>query len=294
MSTVAGPLARLPRQGRQVFLMWLVATAIAEPLIVLVLGPHLPPGRMTSEAGAQTDANVLMTALVAPIVLLLWIYFGYSLVVFRARGAAIEDGRPIFGHMPTQALWIALTSAVVIALAAWGSYTLIVSSDGAGGGQGPNPVALPSDPPGDAPLQVQVIGQQWNWTYRFPAYGNVETAHLELPAAKPPAVSTVELHVTSLDVTHSFWAYELGVKADAVPGVDNIVFVHPRRTGSFSIRCAELCGLWHGHMFQTGQVVSGDQFKAWIAQQQAAGSLNHKYLPPYGRTYFPKPTRRAG
>jgi cytochrome c oxidase subunit 2 len=268
--------------------IWFVCTAVAVPLIVLVLGPHLPPGRMTSEAGAQRDANVLMTALVAPVVLLIWIYFAYSLVVFRARGAAIEDGRPLFGHMPTQTAWVALTSAIVVALAAWGSYTLIVSSDGAGGGQGPNPVALPSDPPGDT-LQVQVIGQQWNWTYRFPSYGGIETAHLELPASTP-----IELHVTSLDVTHSFWAYELGVKADAVPGVDNIVFVHARRTGSFSIRCAELCGLWHGHMFQTGQVVTGAQFASWIAQQQAAGKLVQKYLPPYARTYSPEPTRRAG
>ncbi len=288
MSAVGAPTARVPRHGRRIFAIWLVCTAAAVPLIVYVLGPHLPPGRMTSEAGAQTDANTVMTALVAPIVLLIWICVAYSLVVFRARGAAIEDGRPIFGHAPTQTLWILMTTAIVLGLAAWGSYTLIASSDGAGGGQGPNPVALPSDPPGDT-LQVQVIGQQWNWTYRFPAYGNVETAHLELPSSTP-----IELHVTSLDVTHSFWAYELGVKADAVPGVDNIVFVHPRRAGSFSIRCAELCGLWHGHMFQTGQIVSGDRFKAWIAQQQAAGKLNHKYLPPYGRTYFPDPTRRAG
>jgi cytochrome c oxidase subunit 2 len=288
VSAVTARIARVPRHGRRIFAIWLVCTAAAVPLIVYVLGPHLPPGRMTNEAGAQTDANVLMTALVAPIVLLIWIYFAYSLVVFRARGAAIEDGRPIFGHAPTQTVWIVLTSAIVLALAAWGSYTLIASADGAGGGQGPNPVALPSDPPGDA-LQVQVIGQQWNWTYRFPAYGDVETAHLELPSSTP-----IELHVTSLDVTHSFWAYELGVKADAVPGADNIVFLHSRRTGSFSIRCAELCGLWHGHMFQTGQVVSPDQFRAWIAQQQAAGKLNHKYLPRYGRTYYPEPLRRAG
>jgi len=257
------------------------------PLIVLVLGPHLPPGRMSSEAGAQTDANTLMTALVAPIVLLIWVYFAYSLVVFRAQSTSIEDGRPIFGHMPTQTVWVAMTTVIVVALAAWGSYTLIVSSDGTGGGQGPNPIALPKN--ASRALQVQVIGQQWNWTYRFPAYGNVETAHLELPAG-----SDIEFHVTSLDVTHSFWAYELGVKADAVPGADNIAFVHPRRTGSFSIRCAELCGLWHGHMFQTGQVVTGAQFDAWIAQQQAAGKLNHKYLPPYSRSYYPEPTRRAG
>jgi cytochrome c oxidase subunit II len=288
VSAVATPIARVPRHGRRVFAIWLVCTAVAVPLIVLVLGPHLPPGHMTTEASAQTDTNTVMTALVAPLVLLVWISVAYSLVVFRARAGAIEDGRPIFGHLPTQTLWVAMTTAIVVALAAYGSYTLIASADGAGGGQGPNPVALPSDPPGDA-LQVQVIGQQWNWTYRFPGYGNVETAHLELPVG-----TDIELHVTSLDVTHSFWAYELGVKADAVPGVDNIVFVHARRTGSFSIRCAELCGLWHGHMFQTGQVVTPSQFNTWIAQQQAAGKLNHKYLPPYSRAYFPEPTRRAG
>jgi cytochrome c oxidase subunit 2 len=287
MSAIGVHIERLPRHGRRILLIWLVCTAAAVPLIVLVLGPHLPPGRMSSEARSQTDANMVMTAVVAPIVLLIWVYFAYSLVVFRARGTAIEDGRPLFGHMPTQTSWVAMTTAIVLALAAWGSYTLIVSAAGAGGGQGPNPIALPKDH-SDA-LQVQVIGQQWNWTYRFPAYGNVETAQLELPAG-----SDVEFHVTSLDVTHSFWAYELGVKADALPGVDNIAFVHPRRTGSFQIRCAELCGLWHGHMFQTGQIVTPSRFAAWIAQQQAAGKLNHKYLPPYSRTYYPQPTRRAG
>jgi cytochrome c oxidase subunit 2 len=287
MSAVGSTIGRVPFHGRRVLLIWLVATAIAEPLIVLVLGPHLPPGRMTSEAGAQTDANTLMTALVAPIVLLLAVYFAYALAVFRVRGGAIEDGRPIRGHGPTQTIWVAATTVIVLALAVWGSYTLIVSAHGAGGGQGPDPIALPKNH--TQALQVQVLGQQWNWTYRFPAYGNTETLQLYLPSS-----TEIELHVTSLDVTHSFWAYELGVKADAVPGVDNIVFLHARRTGKFQIRCAELCGLWHGHMFQTGHVVSRDQFRAWIAQQQAGEKPNEQYLPPYSRAYYPEPQRRAG
>ena len=62
-------------------------------------------------------------------------------------------------------------------------------------------------------LPVQVIAQQWAFTYRYPTYGGVETPHLELPVDR-----NVELHVTSLDVIHSFWAHELGVKADANPG----------------------------------------------------------------------------
>ena len=277
----------LAPETRKILVVWLVLTAIAVPLIVLVLGPHLPPGKMSSEASAQTDANVVLTALIAPIVLLLAVYFGYSLAVFRARGDQLEDGPPIQGHGPTQVLWIVVTSAIVLGLAVWGSDTLIVSAHGAGGGQGPNPDALPANA-GQA-LQVQVLGQQWNWTYRFPSFGGLETAHLELPVGED-----IELHVTSLDVVHSFWAYQLGVKADAVPGVDNIAFVHPRRLGNFSIRCSELCRLWHGHMFQTGQVVSAPQFASWIAQQRHAEAANLKYLPPYARDYFPDPTRRAG
>ena len=62
-------------------------------------------------------------------------------------------------------------------------------------------------------LQVQVIGQQWAWTYRYPQFGGFETTQLVLPVGQP-----VQFNVTSLDVIHSFWAYTLGVKADANPG----------------------------------------------------------------------------
>ena len=93
-----------------------------------------------------------------------------------------------------------------------------------------------------------MIAQQWEFTYRYPTYGGVETPHLVLPAN-----TLIELHVTSLDVIHSFWAYQLGVKADANPGVDNVAYVRRRGRGRSTIHCAELCGLWHGYMFDTGR-----------------------------------------
>jgi cytochrome c oxidase subunit 2 len=134
-----------------------------------------------------------------------------------------------------------------------------------------------------------VIGQQWEFTYRYPTYGGVETAQLVLPAGR-----SVAFHVTSLDAIHSFWAYELGVKADANPGVDNVAYVTPKKTGTFHIRCAELCGLWHGYMFDTGRVVTPAQFGSWIAARKRQFAPIAKSLPPYSLTYSPDPQYRAG
>ena len=142
---------------------------------------------------------------------------------------------------------------IVLFLATYGTIRLF--DEGSGGGQGADPVAKPSG----SVLPVQVIAQQWAFTYRFPTFGGVETPHLELPVDR-----NIALHVTSLDVIHSFWAHDLGVKADANPGVDNVAYVRPTEVRSFSIRCAELCGLFHGHMFDTGDVVSDSAFLAWI------------------------------
>jgi cytochrome c oxidase subunit II len=285
MTTIAGE--RIPRHGIRIIAIWLVLTAIAVPLIVLVLGPHLPPPRMSSEASSQRDANVLMTALLVPVALLVVVYFVYSFVFFRETGDAIVDGPPIKGHAGAQMLWIVLTSVIVLSLAVWGSYTLIASAHGAGGGQGPDPIAKPTG--SQHALPVQVIGQQWDWTFRYPTYGGIETRDLAIPDH-----TLVAFHVTSIDVTHSFWAYELGVKADAVPGVDNIAYVKARHTGSFQIRCAELCGLWHGHMSKKGRVLASSAFHSWITAAQKKNASIVKYLPKYGRAYFPAPLRRAG
>jgi heme/copper-type cytochrome/quinol oxidase subunit 2 len=59
--------------------------------------------------------------------------------------------------------------------------------------------------------------------------------------------------------------------------------------GTFVVRCNELCGIWHGAMFNYGQVVSQSAFAAWAhgvqAQEQANGVL--ATLPPFSLTYDP-------
>jgi cytochrome c oxidase subunit 2 len=272
-----------PNHLRRVGILWLLASLVATPLVVLLLGPIVPPGNASVEAHGQVVDNTVLLGMVTPVVVGILVYFAYAVVVFRARGDTVLEGPAVRGHRGAQVWWIALTSATVLFLAGYGSYRLL--QDGSGGGQGPSPIAIPA---GKA-LQVQVIGQQWQFTYRYPAYGGVETPHLELPDHQ-----LVEFHVTSLDVTHSFWAYQLGVKADANPGVDNVVYVTPTRQQSFDIRCSELCGLFHGYMFDTGTVVSPSTFASWIAQQRATFAPATRVLPPYATTYSPDPQRRSG
>jgi cytochrome c oxidase subunit 2 len=84
------------------------------------------------------------------------------------------------------------------------------------------------------------------------------------------------------------------VKADANPGVDNVAYVKTKKVRSFQIRCAELCGLWHGYMFDTGEVVPMSQFTTWIHRKQQLYANVGQYLPSYSTTYNPDPQVRAG
>src|SRR6202051_1286810 len=150
--------------------------------------------------------------------------------------------------------------------------------------------ALPKPTSTDQPLEVQVIAQQWWFTYRYPSYGGIETAQLVLPVNQK-----IQFHITSLDVTHSFWFYALGVKADAVPLNDNVFTATPTQTGTYRVQCAELCGLWHGNMADnTAMVVSSSDFATWIQQQTALDAPVMKFLPPYSHTYLAQPPVYAG
>ncbi len=272
-----------PPHFRRILILWAALSIIATPIVVLVWAPDLPPGNSTNAASGQVTDNQILLGLVTPIAVLMIVYFAYALIVFRRRDEGPDEGVAILGDSGIQTTWLAVTSAIVLFLATYGTVRLF--DEGSGGGQGSDPVAKPSG----SVLPVQVIAQQWAFTYRFPTFGGVGTPHLELPVDR-----NVALHVTSLDVIHSFWAHDLGVKADANPGVDNVAYVKPTEVRSFSIRCAELCGLCHGHMFDTGQVVSDAAFLAWIHAEQAAFGPATGVLPKFRSHYDPAPHRRAG
>src|SRR5579884_1397419 len=272
-----------PNHLRRFLAIWIVLSIASVAITIWVVGPKLPPGKASDAAAGQVTDNTVLMAMAVPVLMLIVTYIFYAIFNFRqVRGEeAFLEGPAVRGHAGMQTFWIVSTATVVLSLAVYGTVRLF-GDHGAGSGSGPSPLTKPKG----TKLRVQVIGQQWYFTYRWPDYGGVETPHLYLPVNKE-----VEFDVTSLDVIHSFWAYQLGVKADANPQVNNIAYARPEAEGAFEIRCAELCGIWHGEMNDTGHIVSQAAFESWIAEQQTKYAAATKSLPPYKSTYLPEPVR---
>ena len=74
-------------------------------------------------------------------------------------------------------------------------------------------------------LQVEVIGHQWWWEFRYPELGIVTANEVYIPAGR-----TVNFKLNTRDVLHSFWTPQLGGKRDliAVHGVISPVRTAPR------------------------------------------------------------------
>ena len=271
--------------GKRFLITFAVLSVIATPLVAIFVGREFPPGNATAQAHEQVFDNSWLVAIMTPPAVFVLVFLAYVLTAFRNRTGDLVDGPPVRGDARIQTWWMVVTGAIVLFLAGFGSYELVQS--GSGGGQGPTAAFEPAGY--TKAMDVQVIAQQWEFTYRYPTYGGVEVPHLVLPAN-----TLVRLHVTSLDAIHSFWAYQLGIKADANPGSDNIAYVQTKGPLTFDIHCAELCGLWHGYMFDTGQVVDASAFASWIKRQRSYFAPVNRYLPAYATTYLPDPQRRAG
>jgi len=272
------------RHARRLAWACIGITLISVPLAFWVLGPGLPPGTESFQDDNQVWVNRVILAFVLPIYLGICAAFIYSFFAFRDRGRAAGDAVPVADDPRVQRWWIVASAAVVVFLWAFGTYEWIWAGVGSGGGQGPVPLVRPD---GET-LEVQVIGQQWHFTYRYPSYGGMESPELILPQDRQ-----IEMHVTSLDVVHSFWAVELGAKADAVPGFDNILYLEPLDPGAFEIKCAELCGLWHGQMYATGRILSPSEFDDWASDHRRATAQITGFLPDYAHVYFPQPEYRG-
>lgn len=113
-------------------------------------------------------------------------------------------------------------------------------------------------------LQIEVIGHQWFWEYRYPEYGvTFANEPLVIPAGK-----IIAANITSIDVVHSWFVPDFGIKLDANPGRINHTWFKVDKPGEHLGQCAELCGVLHGNMYITVDVVTPEEFARWIERKK--------------------------
>jgi cytochrome c oxidase subunit 2 len=121
--------------------------------------------------------------------------------------------------------------------------------------------------PPDA-LDINVIGHQFWWEYRYPKLGVVTANELHIPAIDPKHPTPAYLHMTSADTDHSFWVPRLSGKQDLIPDKVNTIWMDPNQTGLYVGQCSRYCGTAHAKMLLRVYVDTPAAFAAWVANQR--------------------------
>jgi cytochrome c oxidase subunit II len=242
-------------------IIWAVCTVVTLVVFILVApqlsGWHILPPFASGTSSDIYSVMFLFTLLSIPVFYMVVVFGFYS-------GFNFKRGRPRASraYVPSRRLpvvWIVMSFVLVIFLYVYG-LTFLGKVD--------------AQPASDA-LIVNVTGEQWLWNYSYPQYGNAESTVLELPVNRP-----VVFDIHSIDVQHSFWIPAFGIKQDAVPGEMTSTSVTPTSMGTYVVRCAELCGLYHAYMETPVYVVSQFDFNTWVAQQPLPAQSQSSLIQP--------------
>lgn len=141
-------------------------------------------------------------------------------------------------------------------------------------------------------LDVEVVGQQWQWRFRYPgASGKLGRSSVDLISAANPfgldpadpagqdnvLINNNELHLQinqpvrmllrSQDTLHDFYVPPFRARMNMVPGMVTSFWFTPNKLGRYEVLCAQLCGV--GHAGMRGYVVVEDaaSFQKWLKMQ---------------------------
>ncbi|CAN5909475.1 cytochrome c oxidase subunit II [soil metagenome] len=247
------------RRRRSIARVWAGAGALVATLALSACElPRFGAPDAASEEGATVGrlwSGFFVIA--AAVVLLIWVLLAIVIVRYRRRGADDDD-------IPSQRAYnipleIFYTAVPVLIVAALFVYSVRTEQ---------SVVPVSSEPA----VEVEVIGFQWGWQFRYQAEGfTVDAPPGEKPQLVIPIDEPTNLELVAVDVNHSFWVPDFLSKRDLIPGVDNEITVTPTREGVYEGRCAEFCGLDHWRMSFTVRVVSAAAYDEWVAVQREAG-----------------------
>jgi cytochrome c oxidase subunit 2 len=231
-----------------------------------------PPAAITA-AGAAIDHQYAMTfAVTATVFVLAQLGLAFVVLRFRDHGQKAQFSH---GNNVLEAVWTSLTAVLFIGLGllggkAWANGRMLV-------------------PAGPDLIRIEVTENQFVFNFRYPGpdgkFGRLDprkidaslgnpigldsadptgTDDIVVPTLTVPVNREIELLLRSQDVIHSFFVRELRLQQDAVPGLIVPVRFKAEKIGHYEVVCTQLCGLGHSNMHTYLDVVSEDDFTAFL------------------------------
>lgn len=246
-----------------------------------------------SEHASKIDQLIVYLHVLMGMVFVGWaIFFFYTLVRFRRKRNPKADYEGVKSHASSFMEAIIIVVEIVL-LIGFSIPFWVAEVD-----------ALPG--PEKNAFEVRVLAQQYAWNVHYPGadgiFGATGPEHIEdgvniigldpkdangkddivsinqlhLPVGRPALI-----HLTTMDVIHSFALPEFRVKQDAIPGMSIPVHFTPTMTTtvlreqtddpgrSFEIACAQLCGLAHYRMRGYVTVETEAEVQAWLDKKRS-------------------------
>jgi cytochrome c oxidase subunit 2 len=134
------------------------------------------------------------------------------------------------------------------------------------------------DPKTEKVLRVEVMAQQWMWSFRYAGPDNEFNTKDDVVTnndLRIPANTKILFHLTSKDVIHSFFVPNVRLKVDTIPGRITRVWWDANTPGIYDIACAEMCGTHHYMMKAQLTVYTQEEFDRWMGgAEQIAMNTN--------------------
>jgi cytochrome c oxidase subunit 2 len=211
--------------------------------------------------------------------LLVWVVFKY-----RAKPGQPEP-KHVHGNTTLEIAWTVIPALILLVIA-----VPTVKS-----------IFRTQAPAVSSALQVEVIGHQWWWEFKYPQYttpganGRIDTLstanELYLPLGR-----TANFALKSADVIHSFWIPAMGGKRDLMKNRTNYLWFTPDSTtaNAWNGVCVEYCGESHANMRFRAFTVSPEDFEAWAAHMMTPAKVLNAPAAPAGGATPPGTTAAIG
>ena len=253
------------------------ATAVSA-LLLTGCSEQASVGWLPTQRGVTDNADTIMNLWIGTWIaalavgLVTWGLMLWCIIAYRRRKYETGYPRQVSYHAPLEIFYTAIPIILIV--------SFFTFSDRA-----EREITAPKSETAD--VTIEVYGKQWAWDFnyldenvyfagvqaRLDKEGNVGVEET-LPTLYLPVNSTVDLQLKSRDVIHSFWVPAFLEKRDTIPGMTNhMYFTTGSEPARYQGKCAELCGEYHSEMLFNVEVVSQEDYDAYIQSLEDEGNI---------------------